>query len=106
MTEHDDDGFDAFVAWTREQVVQPMIESAFVCTLLPGDDIDVKIAVEIGAAILLDKPIVAIALPGRPVPAAMRRIATRIIEADLDTAEGRETIQLALDEVMADMEEP
>lgn len=100
---NDEEQWDVFVADARRQAIQPIMESAAVIVLLPGSEVDVKVCLEIGAAVLLDKPILAIALPGRPVPVVLRRIATHVIEADPDTHEGRELIRLAVNDVLADV---
>lgn len=48
---------DAWVAEVREQIIDPMHESAAVATVFSGK-VDWKIAMEMGAAVLLDKPII------------------------------------------------
>lgn len=45
---------------------------------------DVTPLIQLGAAIMLDKPIVVIVEPGRTIPATLRRIADEIIETDLE----------------------
>lgn len=41
---------------------------------------DVKQAVELGAMLLLDKPLILVALPGVPIPSRLRRAADLVIE--------------------------
>jgi hypothetical protein len=81
--------WDEFVRHVRTETVQGMMESAFVMSLVPEDKPDIKFAVELGLAIMLDKPIVAVTMPGRKVPPGLRKVATAVICADLDTEEGR-----------------
>jgi len=83
-----DEQWHAFVRHFREDVVGKIAGSALTISLVPGE-FDVKFAVELGASIMLDKPIIAVVLPGAPVPARLRRVADLVIEADLDLEEGR-----------------
>jgi nucleoside 2-deoxyribosyltransferase len=87
--------WDRWVARVREGTVQQMVESAFVATLVPEDGkTDVKFAVELGLAIMLGKPIVAISVAGRPVPGKLREIADAVIEvSDMDTEAGQADLQ-------------
>jgi hypothetical protein len=63
----------------RAEIAPKVASSAYIVTLAP-DQIDPKIALETGYAVLLDKPIVVVAEPGRPVLPGLRRIATEVIE--------------------------
>lgn len=88
--------WDKFVANFREDALMKMTNSAFVAQLVPGKgSFDVKFAVELGASIMLDKPILAILLPGTEIPEKLRLIADEIVEADLDTEDGRQLVQEA-----------
>jgi len=79
-----------FVAHHHEHTVKAMTESAYVMSLVPAaGKVDVKFAVELGLAIMLDKPIIALAQPGVPIPYRLRKVADAVITADLDTEEGR-----------------
>lgn len=86
-----------------EREVIPMIESSdSVVSLAPPDGkADVKFAVELGLAIMLDKPIIVVASPSRPVPPKLALIATHVIDADITTPEGREQLMFALQELGA-----
>jgi hypothetical protein len=96
--------WERFVDQTRRQTLHGMAESAFVLSLVPaGDRTDIKFAVELGLAIMLDKPLVAVVMPGAPVPAKLRRVADRIIEADIDREAGRQKVAAAMREVMAEL---
>lgn len=78
----------------REQVVDKMVDSALVTTINSASGPDVKLAVEVGMSILLDKPMVVIARDGDPVPAALERIAHAVIRhsGDLTTDEGKQEL--------------
>lgn len=80
-----------FVKHFREDALGKIYGSALTISLVPGEDFDVKFAVELGASIMLDKPIVAVAVDGRNVPPGLRRVAHAVVEldADIDTEAGR-----------------
>ena len=64
--------------------------SAFMMSLVPKGDVDIQFAVELGLGIMLDKPIIAVAMNGTPVPPGLRRVAHAVIEVgDVDTEAGR-----------------
>jgi hypothetical protein len=87
------EAWEEFVRHFREDALQKMDSSAFVTSLVPSEDkVDVKFAVELGAAIMLDKPILAVALPGAAVPDKLYLVADEIVRADLDTDSGRREI--------------
>lgn len=89
--------WEKFVEHHREFTVKAMNQSAYVMSLVPRPgDVDVKFAVELGLAIMLGKPIVAMAQPGVPIPPGLRKVADAIIVADLDTEQGRAQAQDAL----------
>ena len=83
--------WDRWVASVREELVGKMAASAFVASLVPDSDgVDVKFAVELGLAIMMGKPIVAIAVGGRPVPGKLREVADAVVEVgDMDTEAGQ-----------------
>lgn len=61
----------------------PKIQGSATSMLLysgDGTDFDVKQATELGAMLLLDKPIILIALPGAKIPTRLRRAADRVLE--------------------------
>lgn len=75
----------------------PKLEDSAVCiSLAPPADFDAKVAVELGAMILLDKPILVIAGPGRPVSNKLRLVADEVIEGDLMNPADTERIQSAI----------
>lgn len=98
--------WERFAAHQREHTVKAMESSAYVISLIPSaDKVDVKFAVELGMAIMLDKPIIAMVQPGVDIPPGIRKIATAIIVADLDTETGQQQATRQLKEAMARFEE-
>ena len=89
--------------WIRdvEQHMTPKMESSgSVVSMVPRGKTDVKFAVELGMAIMLDKPIIALVQPGTHVPARLLRVADEIIEADLSTDAGRQSVMARVQEAM------
>lgn len=84
--------------------VAPKIRgSAFMITIAPpASGADVKLATELGYAILLDKPLIVLVPVGRGEHTAKKllRIADHVIEADFETEEGRAAAQLQLASVL------
>lgn len=97
----DDAEWDRWVAHIRKETVAKMADSAFVMSLVPSGETDIKFAVELGLAIMLDKPIVALAVRGTEVPPGLRRVAHAIIEVDdIDVEAGRMELQRKLEPVL------
>lgn len=70
-----------FVTLGSDIVVDPMRGSAFAVVVYPGG-VCPKLAAEIGAAILMQKPILIAALPGVEVPEKLARVADSVVEVD------------------------
>jgi nucleoside 2-deoxyribosyltransferase len=82
----------------RRELGPKMASSAFVITIDPGAEIDPKIALETGYAVLLGKPIIVVCAPGTTSNAGLARIATHRIDLthDLDTMAGQAELQAGL----------
>src|SRR5262245_35891141 len=72
----DNPGFKEFARQFREDVLPKLKQSAHFVAIGPaeGSDADVKMAVELGFAILLDKPIIVLKSRGRTVADKLLRI--------------------------------
>jgi hypothetical protein len=65
----------------RAGVLPQSLSSAVAITICsPGEKIDVQQATELGAMLLLDKPLIVVASPGVTIPSRMRRAADIVIE--------------------------
>jgi hypothetical protein len=84
--------WDEFVRFQREDTMRKMMESAFVMSIVPAEA-DIKFAVELGMAIMLDKPLFCVLLPGAKMPPKLEKVADMVAVADLDTEEGREMLR-------------
>lgn len=83
------DAFDhpewaAFEHNIRTNMLPKMRESATVLALAPdiSQDLDLRFAIQIGACILLEKPLLVLAMKGRTLPPKLVQIADRIIYAE------------------------
>jgi hypothetical protein len=88
--------FLEFAKHVRTEMLPKLSESAITISLAPGVDPDVKYAVELGFSIMLDKPIILVAMPGRTIPAKLRKVADAVIEADVTTDAGQTLLQEAI----------
>ena len=73
----------------RRELVPMIEESAITVSVAPpSGEFDVKIAVELGVSILLDKPIIAVIPAGRTASPALLRVADRTFEMPEPVTEG------------------
>jgi len=100
LTPEEQETWDAFVKHTREDAVQKIATSAFVVSIVPKEEPDIKFCVELGMSIMLDKPLVIVAMPGQQIPSQLRKVADRIIEADIDTEEGRNEFHRVVEDML------
>lgn len=101
------DWWDQFAADVRTDLVHKIDDSAYVVNLVPAEGgFDVKFAVELGVAIMLDKPIIPVVLPGREVPPGLARVAHALIalDRDLDTEAGRAEMSTKMLAAFAEVE--
>lgn len=105
MTDPDDE----FLQWAEREVFPKIADSRFVVSLFSGK-VDAKIAVELGAALLLDKPIVFVVYGDHTIPPHLAKLATRVVtigsDEDLGSGPGAERLQAALTEVMEPRDRP
>lgn len=86
--------FDRFADRVRKELV-PKIEGSnlFVSiTPLDANKVDVKFAVELGLAVMFNKPIIAVIRPGTQVPEKLTRVVDRFVELDLDDPTSRDRL--------------
>jgi hypothetical protein len=79
----------------------PKMQSSAISLMILGSEPDPKLCMELGAAILFDKPIIALAIKGRPVPELLKRIAAPVIEVeDLSSDEVQKQVREVLASVI------
>lgn len=91
----------------REELGPKMADTSYVITISPGDEIDPKIALETGYAVLLDKPVLVLTWPGREVPSGLRRFARRVVDlpGTPSSPEGQKALAAALESFHEELEE-
>ena len=94
----DDPEAQAFLEHSKKDMMPKMKESAMSITIFHPDP-DPKLCVELGAAILYDKPLIILVPPGRIVPNNLRRVASAIVEGDIDDPAVQQKMQQAIDHV-------
>ena len=63
----------------REDIIPKMRGSAFCLSLLTPDGVDPYLALQVGVALLLEKPLIIIAVAGAWVPERVRRLADYVV---------------------------
>lgn len=83
---YDSDDFRRWADDMRERLIPNMKDSASVLMIAPRMEgkFDIEFALQIGASILLHKPLILLVHRGSTIPPKLRAIADRIIETDLD----------------------
>jgi hypothetical protein len=95
----------AFFAEAREKLYPLMRDSAIYLGISPLENgaPDAKFCLELGMAVMLDKPLVVVAPPGRDIPAGLRRIAHTIVEnVDMSNPQDAERLKAVLLPLMDD----
>jgi hypothetical protein len=106
-----DDPFDSeeYKNWADEMratLIPQMRESASILMIAPRMDtkFDINFALQIGSAILLEKPLILLVQVGRDIPPKLRAIADRIIETDMNKATmDKDGIQQQIRQAMTDL---
>jgi len=93
--------WQTFVEYFRREQLVGISKSAVFMSLVPDEEGDVQFWAQLGCAIMLDKPIIAVAIRGRDVPPKLRLVADEIVRADIDTDSGKQAILEALERVGA-----
>jgi hypothetical protein len=94
--------FDKWVEHCRKELI-PMIKGSNIfVSITPSspEKVDIKFAVELGLAIMLDKPIVAAIRPGTPIPEKLARVVDKFVEVDFDDPTQRERLMQACEELL------
>ncbi len=89
-----------WVSDVEENLYPKMDSSGMVMSLVPDGKPDAKFCVELGMAIMLDKPIISVVMPGRVIPERLKRVSDRIVTGDMKTKAGREELSRKLAEAM------
>jgi hypothetical protein len=80
--------------------VSPLIDGSQFSMFLSDQRIHWRAALELGAAILFDKPLLVVVLPGQPVTAKLRLVATEVVEiSGINRPADQEKIRLAIERI-------
>lgn len=69
----------AFARRALDELLPKMQGSGVIVSIVTNTETDVKFALELGFAIMLDKPIMAVVMPGVKVPDHLVRVADEIV---------------------------
>lgn len=100
--------FDAYAEHVRKEVLPMVKDSAVFISITPANtkELDVKFAMELGMAIMLDKPIIAVIKPGTKIPEKMARVVEKFVEIDSDgiiSDEAKERLMYAITELTGEL---
>jgi hypothetical protein len=96
----EDPEFKAYEKRCHEKLLPMMEGSAIMMSLVPKDlKTDVKFATELGFMIMMEKPIIALIPPGTRVPLGLAKVATEIVEGDIDDPTMQERLMAAISRV-------
>ena len=87
--------YDDFTAWAMGEIVEPMRTSALVTVLMVGTP-DWSLCLQVGAAVLLDKPLLIVIEPGTKMPSKLALIADEIVEGVIGDASFAPRFQAAM----------
>lgn len=79
----DDFRYQQWETLVEERLIPILRDTAATVSLVPRGVIDVKFAIELGLSILMDKPIIALVLPGMKIPQGVGAVAAEIVEVDI-----------------------
>jgi nucleoside 2-deoxyribosyltransferase len=99
--------FDAWAKRILREVVPKVEGSDIFISITPSspDQVDVKFAVELGLAIMMDKPIIATMKPGTKVPAKLAAVVDKFVEMDFDNIpDSRQRLGEATQELLDELD--
>lgn len=92
-----DEAMEALADNARKDIIPKMRGSAFCVTVVTPHGIDPYLCLQLGACLLLEKPLLILALGGVWIPARVRALADAIVEGDsMKNLEVQERIQRAM----------
>lgn len=74
----------------------PKMKNSAISIAIFGDTVDPKLCLEIGAAILYDKPIVLLVIENENVPPALERVAAAIVRGSINDPEVQAKFEAAI----------
>lgn len=95
--------FERYAEHVRKELLPKLKDSNAFISITPmnAKEVDVKFAMEIGLAIMLDKPIVAIIRPGTKIPEKFSRVVDRFVEVeDISDPDSKKRLMQAVEEIL------
>lgn len=92
---------DDWIAHALDELLPMMESSSVVASIVPTTGVDAKFALELGFAMMLDKPIIIVIRPGMAVPAKLMKVADAVVEGDITTDQGRRSLSARLETATA-----
>lgn len=106
LSESERQEWEMFVKDAQDELQPKLEQSGFVMSLVPDQDkVDVKFALETGMAILMDKPIVIVAIPGTHIPSKLRKVADEVIVSDIRTPAGQRHVSEVIARMMKKLDD-
>jgi len=90
-----------FFERARRELFPKINDSAVFLSLYSGD-IDPSFCMQLGAAILLRKPILVVAVKGAEVPPKLVAIADKVLHIEMDAPDAHEKLRAAVAELIGD----
>lgn len=102
-----DPNFQRLVEHCQQHLIPQMKASDLSVSICPmgPEGCDVKFALELGFAIMLDKPMIAAIRPGTKIPEKLARVVDRFVECDFADADTAQRISEAVSEMEPLMQE-
>jgi hypothetical protein len=89
----------------RDDLVPKLANSAMTISMISDEEINIQFAVELGVSIMMDKPIIAVVLPGATPSAKLVAVCDEIVEGSPIAATTARRIQEAVKRVLAGLDE-
>jgi hypothetical protein len=102
----DSEGWKRYVRDFRKDGLPKIMNSAVALSIIGGDgkDFDTKQATEIGAILLLGKPLLLVAMPGAKIPAGLLRASDMIVfDWTPSDEESQERLRRAIQEMVGNV---
>jgi len=105
MKQITEEEIEKFLKSVADDVGPKIRDSVFCVIALHAGRTDIALALQIGLAVLMSKPLLVVSARGVPIPPQLRLIAAEIVEGDdLKGAELRERVKEAVARMVANVE--
>lgn len=104
LTDEERRRFDEWVDHQRSTTIKQMADSSLVVHIVPirPQELDIEYALQLGASILMGKPIIAIIPAGREIPGKLELVLDHRVDLDndIDTEAGKLELQRKLTPIL------